>query len=104
MFLPQFQQTFLEKPSSVVFLRSPGEDDGDNGDGWGWAATTTTIEYVTEFSPLPEDRKHKMVRTSHMHASVSMGANRGAGEEHRNGFMNVSVAGFRIELVRKVSD
>ncbi len=100
-----YLQAFIEKPSSVVSLHSPsGEEEKDEEDvglvdfaDWGWAATTTTIEYETTFAGLPRERLVRTVRSAHAHAGgVSGGVGTGAG-------MNVTIAGFRVRLVRKVS-
>ena len=119
-------QTFIEKPDTIVSMRCPTEEKDGRGlldtRGWGWAATTTTIEYVTDFTALPADRLVRRMRSTHAAADDDEGGGSGDGGGGGGGGggvgvgatviadadrdvgvgMNVSVAGFRIQLVRKV--
>lgn len=77
-----FFQIFVEKPDTSIHVQY------QNGDSslWGWAATTTTLDYQTNFKPLNKKQMMREMRFS-------------------NGtFIPVSISGFQIELERKVSE
>ena len=72
---------FIDRPDAAIHVQYTDKDP----EKWGWAATTTTLDYQTRFSPLPDSHLIKEMRFAN--GSV----------------IPVSVTGFQIELHRKVS-
>ncbi|TRY71861.1 hypothetical protein TCAL_17155 [Tigriopus californicus] len=74
-------QIYVEKPDTSIHVQYQNDDSAS----WGWAATTTTLDYQTNFKPLDEKHMMREMRFS-------------------NGtFIPVSISGFQIELKRKVN-
>lgn len=73
-------QIYVEKPASSIHLTYGGNDE----DSWGWAATTTTLDYDTGFSALPTQNLLKPLHFTN------------------GSTINISVSGFEITLKRKV--
>ncbi|XP_059087058.1 glycine receptor subunit alphaZ1-like [Tigriopus californicus] len=76
-----FFEIYVEKPDTSIHVQYQNDDSAS----WGWAATTTTLDYQTNFKPLDEKHMMREMRFS-------------------NGtFIPVSISGFQIELKRKVN-
>ena len=74
-------QIYVEKPATSIHLGYGGNER----ESWGWAATTTTLDYDTGFSALPADNLMKPLHFTN------------------GSTINISVTGFEITLKRKVS-
>ena len=71
----------MDRPGNMIQVSYIDE----NPEFWGWAATTTTLDYDTSFSPLEQEMFQKELHLSN--GSV----------------VDIYVTGFQIELSRKVS-